>query len=153
MSKVKPCTTTADLRALAQLNGLDTCTMECKLIQDCPQFSRCSAVDCPLDLLQGHRGPEEEERCRATKLVRRRIIEEHRAAGLIFALKYDGLTYKETVKEKRSALGRARWEALPEAEKQARIARMPSKKKKEGVLVGDEDPTPSEVGVTPTAGG
>ena len=105
-------------------------------MERCPHWNTCSAVECPLDPLQGERGPVEDEQCHARIATRRRIIEEARAEGISTPLKYSGLLQREWVREKRSAQGKAGWEALPEAEKQARRDRLRRAREKVAVSIG-----------------
>ena len=94
---------------------------EAALMTRCAHWNTCNAVECPLDPRQGERGPLEHEQCHARIATRRRIIEEARAEGITTPLKYDGLLHSEWITEKRRARGKARWRALPEAKKQARL--------------------------------
>ena len=99
-------------------NIMESREQETTLMKRCSHFISCSAVDCPLDPLQGERGPVEEEECRVRRSTRLRVTEQARAEGVTTPLKYDGLTYREWKREQRSSAGRARWQALAEEEKQ-----------------------------------
>ena len=88
---------------------------DCLLCQRCPQFEVCGARDCPLDFLQGCRGPsfpDETEKCHAQRKTRQRIIAEARAEGLKFDLHHDGLTVREVQREERRARYREQLKAM-----------------------------------------
>ena len=97
---------------------------ESALMKRCPYWDTCNAVQCPLDPLQGQRGPVEEERCRAQIATRQRIIQQAQAQGITTPLKHGGLLHREWVREKRSAAAKARWEQLPQEEKERRRQRL-----------------------------
>ncbi|MCD6359270.1 MAG: hypothetical protein J7M38_00310, partial [Armatimonadetes bacterium] len=70
-----------------------------RLMKRCPQWDTCSTPDCPLDpeyLQRGH-SFEGEEKCRAQRPTRLRIVEEAAAEGVatVAALSYGGLTKRE----------------------------------------------------------
>ena len=86
----------------------------------CPSYLRCSVNACPLDP-DYHQHPnleDDETRCRAQKPTRLRIVEEQQAAGNphVEQLPFAGLT----LKEERTRLRKAAFEALPEDEKARR---------------------------------
>ncbi|WP_324095423.1 hypothetical protein [Candidatus Binatus sp.] len=92
---------------------------------ECPRFQRCSCNDCPLDYQMGKRGPVLRSDpkgsapigavslCKATRSTRVAI------AARYPELPTGGLKHAEIVSDKRSAAGKARWDALP-TEEQAR---------------------------------
>ncbi len=111
---------------------------EVALMNRCPHRKTCNAVECPLDPLQGQRGPVEEEQCHARIATRQPIIDQARAEGITTPLKYNGLLYREWVKDKRSAAGKSRWQALPEEEKQHRRERLRQARQKAAVSIGQK---------------
>ena len=79
---------------------------------ECPQFEGCSVNDCPLADGQFSNLPiDAETECKAR-------ISTRQAIGTKHGLTNGGLTHKELKREER----RARWNALPEEEKQKRLA-------------------------------
>ena len=94
------------------------------LMKQCPQFYTCSAPLCPLDPRYPDRPAfKGDDRCTSRKSTRLRITEEAEAKGIatVGGLEYRGLTVKEFTSEERSRRMKARWEALPEDEKQERL--------------------------------
>lgn len=109
---------------------------EVALMERCPHWESCNAVECPLDPLQGQRGPVAEEQCHARIATRKRIIEQARAEGIATALKHEGFLYREWVRQKRSAGAKARWQALPEEEKCHRRERLRQARQKAALSLG-----------------
>ena len=96
---------------------------------DCPQFEGCSRNHCPLDPERGLREnlPDDPDtKCRARIIVRQEIAEGHQLAG-------HGMTEKEI----RRAERKAKWDALPQGEKEKRLARLKPFTKR----TADEDQT------------
>ncbi len=107
---------------------------EIEPFRQCPKFESCSVNVCPLDpaMLQ-RQALADEDRCRSLRSTRLAIAAEHPN------LPTAGLTLAEIARDKRSAAAKARWEALPQAEKDARKARLTHPK---GVLSGVLAATP-----------
>ena len=81
---------------------------------DCPQFEGCSRNHCPLDPERGLRENLPDDpvtKCRARLGIRQEIASRHNLAG-------EGMTEREIRRAKR----RAQWDALPEEEKERRLA-------------------------------
>lgn len=93
----------------------------------CPQYHTCSAPKCPLDQGYHRRADRQagEEKCRARKTTRLRIVEEARAEGGEAAVAVEGLPYGGlTGAENRGKGARARWDALTPDQQQAERARL-----------------------------
>lgn len=85
-------------------------TENIKIMSKCPRFKSCSVPKCPLDYYRDQRTVlNGEPKCEAFKSIRMKI-------GKGTQLKYQGMT-------KREWDGKKRWDARPEAEKQALIER------------------------------
>lgn len=85
---------------------------------ECPQFDSCSVNGCPLADSQFTNLPDDPEReCRARTSTRQAIAEKHNLSN-------GGLTRREILREKRRQASKAMWDALPEEEKQKRIANL-----------------------------
>ena len=118
---------------------------ELLLVRRCPHYDTCSAVECPLDVLQGQRGPVGEEICHALRRTRLAIIAEAQAEGIEYRLRHGGRTEAEVAKDKRREQARRQWEALPEAQRAAFTARS---------FPGRKSPDPAEgVSGRPDQGG
>lgn len=111
------CHTNKDQRRVAALNGMTLAEWDCLLCRRCPQYETCGARDCPLDFLQGCRGPsfpDETETCHAYRKSRHRVITEAQAAGLQFELHHDGLTLREVYREERADRYREQMKGMSE---------------------------------------
>ena len=85
---------------------------------DCPQFELCSVNDCPLADGFFQCLPEDPEtECKARISTRQAIAKKYNLSN-------GGLTRREILREKRRQASKARWDALPEEEKQKRIANL-----------------------------
>ena len=136
--------TARDLPRLARAAGLSLVDYELLLVRRCPHYDRgCSAVECPLDPLQGQRGPVEEEKCRALRRTRLAIIAAAKAEGLDYPLRHGGRTEAEVAKDKRRAVARQRWEGLSEEQKQAFLERG------KGAIYPRKESSTSAPGVSP----
>ena len=83
--------------------------------RECPQFESCSCNGCPLDPAQGEREAlEGDEPCLARRATRVAIVARYPELAL------DGLLHAERVRDRK----RAKWLALPEAERLARTAHL-----------------------------
>lgn len=100
--------------------------------RDCPRFEHCSVNACPLDYAMLGRGPlSGEDRCGARRNTRLAVAAEHPG------LPAGGLTLAEVARDKRSAAAKARWAALPQAERDAATARLTQRRADlSGVLAG-----------------
>ena len=137
--------TAHDLPRLVRAAGLSLVDYELLLVRRCHHYDTCSAVECPLDVLQGQRGPVEEETCHALRRTRLAIIAQARAEGIEYPLRHGGLTEAEVAKDKRSATRRRVWEAMPEESRQrvvtaAKRAADDRRKRSQVPLVGVESP-------------
>jgi hypothetical protein len=85
--------------------------------RECPSYQRCGAPLCPLDPDMHKRValPGEDE-CRARRSIREAI-----AARYPGVLRNGGLKASEIARDRRRALARARWEAMSEEERKARL--------------------------------
>ncbi len=107
--------------AMASLGPVERAAFELALVRRCPQYDTCSAPQCPLDPLYPTRShfPDEAD-CKALKRTRLEIVEKGVAEGVETAqyLTYVGLTVQEDRSRRKADAAKARFEALPEAEKQ-----------------------------------
>ena len=130
----------------ADVLGMPQVDDQLLLVRRCPHYETCSAVECPLDPLQGKRGPVEEEKCHARRATRLAIVAQAKAEGIDYPLLYGGLTYAETVRDKRSARARARWESMSEEERRRRTEGSPRQGKDASLRQGDQSIIRAQVG-------
>lgn len=120
----------------ASLNARERPAFETAVMKRCPQFQKCAAPLCPLDPLYEERGKRQpgEEKCRAQKPTRLRIVAEALAEGVETAeyLPHGGLTPKEFSDRERGKKLKREYDALPEAEKQKVQERLAAARRKSG---------------------
>ena len=101
----------------------------------CPRFDHCSSNACPLGVGQAsHLALRGDDPCGARRAGRVAI-------AVRYALPGGGLTHAEVMRDRRSAASKARWDALPQSEKDARTQRLTQARVVlSGVLAGDDRP-------------